>query len=97
MTAESVRLRESSGHDDLVVMTPERRGLWSDALRAAVDLIGEEPGAVSLRDRRDVDHLRRGEDLAGRVVRVADADDLRAVGDRGLQLVEVDAPAPLLP
>ncbi len=52
---------------------------------------------MALGDRRDVEHLRGREDLAGRVVRVADAHDLRPIGDRGLKLVEIEPPAPLLP
>ena len=77
-------------------MPIEGRGLLRDALRAAIHLVCEQPRALTLDDRRDVEDVSRTQDLTGRVVRVADADDLRALGDRGAQRIEIETPAPFL-
>src|SRR5438445_5815384 len=95
-TRQPVHLREASGDDDALATTGEARALVARALGSAIDLVGEDPGAVTLGDAYDRGDLTRGEDLRGRVVRCADADHSRALVHRRPERVEVDRPAALL-
>jgi len=61
-------------------------------LGAAVHLVGQDPRPARRRDAGDLVELRRLQDLPRRVVRRADADDLRARGHRDAQAVEVEPP-----
>ena len=92
---KSVDLREPAGHEDPLAASAERRALLRRAFGAAVDLVREDPGAVLIGDAHDALDLGLGQDLSGRVVRLADADHLRARVHGGRQRVEVDGPRAL--
>ena len=90
---QTVRLRQPAGDDHPPGPAPRRRRLHAVALDPAVDLVGQHPRAVPLRDGADRRHLGIGQARAGRVVRIADGDQLRAIRHQRAQLVEVGRPA----
>src|SRR5437867_11833458 len=94
-TREAVDLREPTGHDDPPAPAAERRTFLRRSLGPAIDLIREDPRAVLIRDPHDALDLGLREDLPGRVVRLADADDLGARVDGSRERVEVDRPRAL--
>src|SRR5947209_237409 len=89
-TGEPVDLRESACHHDALAPAAEGWALLRGALGPAVDLVGEDPRAVLVRDAHDALDLGLREDLAGRVIRLTDAYDLRARVDCGGERVEID-------
>ena len=89
---QPVRLREPARDDRAIVAPPDRRRLAAVALGAAVDLVGQHPRAVPSRDGAQPIEIRRLEPRAGRVVRIADDDELRARRHQALERVEVDPP-----
>ena len=90
---QPVGLRQAPGDDRPLRPPPHRRRVDAVVLDAAVDLVGEHPGAVPFRDLADRRHLGFGQPRPGRVVRVADGDELRAAGHQRAQLVDVGRPA----
>src|SRR2546428_4543515 len=76
-TRQPVHLREAARDDDALAATGEARALVARALGSAIDLVGEDPGAVTLGDAYDRRDLAGGEDRRGRLVRRADADRVR--------------------
>src|SRR5688500_15067850 len=91
-TRQSVDLGQTAGHDDALAASGERGTLHAVELRAAVDLVRQDPRAVLRRDRDDERDLASGQYLAGRVVRRADADELGLLVHRGGERIEVNAP-----
>src|SRR5213594_506450 len=95
-TGQPVHLRKPTGDDNALAASGEGCALDAVELRATVHLVGEDPRAVFRGDRDDAIDLRARQDLPGRVVRRADADELGPPVDRGCERVEVDVPATLL-
>src|SRR5437867_1367990 len=58
-TGQPVRLRESARDDDALAASGEARALAALALGAAIDLVGEDPRAVSRGDAADLVDLTR--------------------------------------
>jgi endonuclease/exonuclease/phosphatase family metal-dependent hydrolase len=90
-------LRESAGDDDAIVASPEgRRRFVAAELRAAVDLIRHDPRSHPVCGVGDRAHLVLGENVPGRVVRIADHDRPGALGDGSVQPVQVQTPLPAI-
>ena len=90
---QAVRLRQSARDDHAIGPAPHRRRLAAVELGAAIDLVGEDPAAVPCGDRRNAIEIGGLEPRAGRVVRIADDDQLRARRDQTLERVDIDAPS----
>src|SRR5207244_9926348 len=65
-TGEPVDLRESAGYHDALAPAAEGWTLLRGALGPAVDLVGENPRTLAIRDPHDALHLGLRQDLAGR-------------------------------
>ena len=74
---------------------PERGSLRTAEFGASIDLIGENPGSVAVGECDDPGHGSVIQDGSGRVVRVGDENETRAVPQALLQLVQVGLPAVL--
>src|SRR5256886_5410498 len=93
---QPIDLGEPAGHDDPLAASAERRALFARSLRAAIDLIREDPRTVTVGDPNDLGDLALREDLARRIVRLADADDAGPSIDRDAKRIEVDRPTMFL-
>ena len=78
---------------DPIVAAPHRRRLAAVALGAAVDFVGQHPAAVASGDRGDAIEVVCLEPRAGRIVRIADDDQLRARRHQRVERVDVDPPS----
>src|SRR5437867_8381291 len=94
-TREAVDLREPAGHDDPPAPAAERRTFLRRSLGPAIDLVREDPRAVLIRDPHDALDLGLRQDLSGRVVRLAHADNPCSRVYGGGERVEVDRPGTL--
>src|SRR6267378_1390029 len=93
---QPIDLGESAGHDDPRAAPAERRALFTRSLGAAIDLVREDPGTVTVGDPHDLGDLALREDLACRIVRLTYADDAGSRIYRDAKRIEVDRPATFL-
>src|SRR2546428_3857276 len=91
-----VDLGGPAGHHHVLAAPAERRALFARSLGAAIDLIREDPGTVTIGDPHDLGDLALREDLARRIVRLADADDAGPSIHRDAKRIDVDRPATFL-
>ena len=90
---QSIGFRQPARHDDAIRAPPHRCRLAPVELRSAINLVRKNPGARARRDCRDAVELRRVDARPGRIVWIADDDQLRARRHQSGQRVDVDAPA----
>src|SRR5712692_6812502 len=78
------------------IPSSRRMEWWAPSYKSSVDLVRQHPEVARSRDVGDVPQDALREDAAGRVLGAVEDDELRAVGDEGLELVDVRVEVVLL-